>query len=487
MIIERDVAIAMDDGIQLKADIYRPEGSVPVPVIMTLGPYGKGVRYQDHYAASWSWMTSRHPDILSGSAHRWLTWETVDPEIWVPWGYAVVRVDSRGAGRSPGCLDILSPREVQDYYHAIEWAGTQPWSNGKVGLNGISYYAINQWRVAALQPPHLAAIVPWEGAADAYRDFFRHGGILSNRFLETWYPRQVLTLQHGNPDAPRDHWLEEPSTGPDSLSPEELRARRIDLLQEVRTRVMDEAWYQARSTDWTRVTTPFLSAANWAGFGLHPRGNFEAFMQAAAPAKWLEVHPGRHEEWFYLPYGMELQKRFLDHYLKGEENGWDRTAPVMLNIRRPFTDAVERRDETEWPIARTRWTRLHLDARQGSLGSDAPADESTIAFDAMGEGVRFASSPLAEETEVTGPLALRLHVSSTTEDADLFVTMLAFSPDGREVEFMGSVEPHAPLAQGWLRVSHRKLCPRRSLPVRPFHTHDEKQPLEPGAIYEVDV
>jgi hypothetical protein len=240
MIIERDVAIAMDDGIHLKADIYRPDSGAPVPVIMTLGPYGKGVRYQDHYATSWAWMKSHHPDILSGSEHRWLTWETVDPEIWVPCGYAVVRVDSRGAGRSPGHLDILSPREVQDYYHAIEWAGTQPWSNGKVGLNGTSYYAMNQWRVAALQPPHLAAIVPWEGPADAYRDFFRHGGILSHRFLETWYPRQVLTLQHGNPEAPRDHWLDEPSTGPNSLSPEELRARRIDLLPELRARAMDE-------------------------------------------------------------------------------------------------------------------------------------------------------------------------------------------------------------------------------------------------------
>jgi hypothetical protein len=235
------------------------------------------------------------------------------------------------------------------------------------------------------------------------------------------------------------------------------------------------------------VTTPFLSAANWAGSGLHPRGNFEAFMNAAAPAKWLEVHPGRHEEWFYLPYGMDLQKRFLDHYLEGEENGWDRMAPVMLNIRRPFTEVVERRDETEWPLARTRWTKLHLDASQASLASDAPAVEGSLTFDAMGEGVRFASSPLPEETEVTGPLALKLQVSSTTEDADLFVTVLAFSPDGRKVEFMGSVEPHAPLAQGWLRVSHRKLCPQRSLPFRPFHTHDDKQPLEPGEIYEVDV
>ena len=176
MIIERDVSILMDDGVLLRADVYRPDVSDPVPVIMTMGPYGKGVKYQDHhYKPSWEWLTKAHPDLLPGSQRRWLTWETVDPEIWVPWGYAVIRVDLRGAGRSPGYLDILSPRETRDYFHAIEWAGTRQWSNGKVGLNGISYYAINQWHVAALQPPHLAAMIPWEGAAD-----------LLSRLLSPW-------------------------------------------------------------------------------------------------------------------------------------------------------------------------------------------------------------------------------------------------------------------------------------------------------------
>ena len=164
MIIERDLPIRMDDGAVLRADIYRPDATALVPVIMTSGPYGKGVRYQEHYKLMWDWLIEQHPDLLSGSTRSYLTWETVDPEIWVPWGYAVVRVDSRGAGRSPGYLDIFSARETLDYYHAIEWAGTQPWANGKVGLSGISYYAINQWHVAQLQPPHLTAMIPWRWA-----------------------------------------------------------------------------------------------------------------------------------------------------------------------------------------------------------------------------------------------------------------------------------------------------------------------------------
>ena len=487
MIIERDLPIRMDDGIELRADVYRPDTTSPVPVIMTHGPYGKGVMYQEHYKPHWEWLVGEHPDLLPGSSRSYLTWETVDPEIWVPWGYAVVRVDSRGAGRSPGYLDIFSPRETLDYYHAIEWAGTRPWSNGKVGLNGISYYAINQWHVAALQPPHLTAMIPWEGAADMYRDWYRHGGILSNKFMEAWFPRQVLSVQHGNPNAPRDHWMNEPSSGPEELSDEELKANYCDTLANARAREMDDGWYRDRSPDWSKVITPFLSAASWAGFGLHPRGNFEAFTQAATEEKWLEGHPGRHEEWFYLKYGMDLQRRFFDHYLKGVENGWEKEPRVWLNLRRPFSKEVELRKENEWPLAGTKWTRLYLDAANGSLDWRSPAAEGSAIFAALEDGIRWQSPPLERETEITGPMALKLFISSSTNDADLFVTVMAFSPDGREVEFQGTVDPHTPLAQGWLRASHRKLDPVRSLPYRPYHTHDDKQPLTPEQVYEVDV
>jgi uncharacterized protein len=487
IVIERDVAIVMDDGLELRADIYRPDTTEPVPVIMTMGPYGKGVRYQDHYKHSWDFLTAAHPDLLAGSNHEWLTWETVDPEIWVPWGYAVVRVDSRGAGRSPGYLDILSPRETQDYYHAIEWAGVQPWSNGKVGLNGISYYAINQWHVAALQPPHLTAMVPWEGAADVYRDFFRHGGILSNKFLENWYPRQIVAVQHGNPDAPVDPWMNESSAGPAKLSKKELFANRMATHVNARAREMDDAWYRDRSPDWSKVITPFLSATNWAGFGLHSRGNFSAFTEAASPEKWLEGHPGRHEEWFYLDYGMQLQKRFLDFYLKGEKNGWGDEPRVILNLRRPFSKEFEIRKENEWPLARTQWTKLHLNAADMTLSWEKPNEEGSTSFNAATDHLHLTTAPLEKQTEITGPLALNVWVSSSTSDADLFVTLQAFAPDGREVEFPGTVDPHTPLAQGWLRASHRKLCPQRSKPHQPYHVHDDKQPLNPGETYELSV
>jgi uncharacterized protein len=487
MIIERDIAIPTDDGLILRADIFRPEDGKPAPVIMSLGPYGKGVRYSDGYKPQWQWMMATHPNVLPGSSKAFMVWETVDPEIWVPWGYVCIRVDSRGAGRSPGRLDIFSPREVKDYYDAIEWAGVQPWCSGKVGLNGISYFAINQWLVAALQPPHLAAIVPWEGAADYYRDMSRHGGIQCNGFVEAWYPRQVVSVQHGNPEGREDIWLEDLATGPEKLSKEALLANRSDPITDVLERPLDGQFYRERSPDWSRVKVPFLSAANWAGFGLHPRGNFEAFTQAASTEKWLECHPGRHEEWFYLERGMDLQKRFLDYFLKGASNGWDREPPVWLHLRRPFSEEFEVRKEEAWPLPHTKWTSTYLSAADRSLQWQTPKDSSKTVFDALGEPVTFLSPPLSRETELTGPLSAKLFCSSSTPDIDLFVTLQAFAQDGREVEFQGTVDPHTPLAQGWLRASQRKLDVTKSKPYRPYHSHDEHLPLTPGEVYELDV
>jgi predicted acyl esterase len=492
MIIERDVGIPMDDGVVLRADVFRPEGGGPCPVIMTMGPYGKGVPYRVGYKMQWEWLVSTYPNILPGSSREYMTWETVDPEIWVPWGYVCIRVDCRGAGRSPGFLDIFSPRETRDYYQAIEWAGTQSWSTGKVGLSGISYYAITQWLVASLQPPHLAAMIPWEGAADMYRDVARHGGIQCNGFLQAWYPRQVASVQHGNPNAVLDPWLNEPASGPasDFLSDEELRKNRSDVVHDILFRPLDDEWYRSRSVDWNKVTVPFLSAASWAGFGLHPRGNFEAFTQAASKQKWLECHPGRHEEWFYLDGPMAMQKRFLDHFLKGANNGWDKESPVLLHLRRPFSQEFEVRKESAWPLPRTNWTRIYLEAEDSSshgLTWTAPSKTSVATYVAMEDNLTFYSAPVEHDTEITGPLAAKFFAASSTEDMDLFVTFQAFSPDDREVEFQGTVDPHTPLAQGWLRASHRKLDVAKSLPYRPYHSHDELLPLEPGTVYELDV
>jgi predicted acyl esterase len=181
---------------------------------------------------------------------------------------------------------------------------------------------------------------------------------------------------------------------------------------------------------------------------------------------------------------MQLQKRFFDHFLKGEDNDWDREPPVQLNIRRAVSDDFELRKEHEWPLARTSWTKLFIDS--AGLAWEEPGAGS-VSFEALGEDLTLYAPPLAEETEITGPLAAKLFVSSSTTDADLFLTLRAFSPADEEVDFLGALDPHTPLAQGWLRASQRKLDPQRSRMDRPYHPHDEIEPLDPGSLYELDV
>jgi uncharacterized protein len=485
MRIDYDVPVAMDDGLVLRADVFRPQAEGRYPVILSYGPYAKGLAFQDGYPSAWQRMVSEHPDVAYGSSNLHQSWEVVDPEKWVPEGYACVRVDSRGAGRSPGYIDHFSPRETTDFYDCIEWAGVQPWSNGKVGLSGISYYGINQWHVASLQPPHLAAMIIWEGAADWYRDMTHHGGILCT-FWANWYDMQVKTVQYGLGErGPRSRATGKLVCGDETLSDRELQRNRCDFGDEILSHPLDDDYHKARSPQWDKVTAPFLSAANWGGQGLHPRGNFEGFVRAASKEKWLEVHGIEHWTHFYTDYGRELQLRFFNKFLKGQDRDWDGQPRVQLQVR--HVGRFVERHENEWPLARTQWTRLHLHRDfQLKSGSD-PDSSSALRFAALGEGVTFLSEPLGKETEITGPLAARLTISSTTSDADLFLIFRVFTPDLREVTFMGAIDPHTPVAQGWLRASHRKLDPVLSTPYRPYHPHDEKQPLRPGEAVTLDV
>ena len=485
MRIDWDVPIEMDDGLVLRADVYRPPDEGAYPVILNYGPYAKGLPFQEGYPDQWQRMVSEHPDVAAGSSNKYQTWEAVDPEKWVPDGYACVRVDSRGTGRSPGYIDHFSPRETRDFYECIEWAGTQPWSNGKVGLNGISYYAINQWHVACLDPPHLAAMCIWEGAADWYRDMTHHGGIVST-FWARWYPPQVLAVQHGAGDRGAvNPNTGEPVAGPETLSEEELARNRCDLAADILAHPLDDSYHRERSPVWSKVRAPFLSAANWGGQGLHARGNFEGFVRAASEQKWLEVHGLEHWTHFYTDYGVGLQKRFFGHFLKGADTGWGDQPPVLLQVRR--LDGFVERAETEWPLARTEWTRLYLDTAGRTLTREPVPEPGRIDYEAMGDGVTFETPPLERETEVTGPLAAKLFVSSSTADADLFLVFRVLAPDGQEITFPGALDPHTPIGQGWLRASHRKLDRELSTEYRPYHTHDELQPLTPGEVYELDV
>ena len=485
MVIERDVPVPMDDGIVLRADVFRPPGPGRHPVLLSYGPYAKGLAFQDGYPDQWRLMVSQHPEVARGTSTTQQNWEVVDPEKWVPDGYACVRVDSRGAGRSPGVLEPFAPRETRDLYECVEWAAEQPWSTGKVGLTGISYYAMNQWHVAALHPPHLAAICVWEGAADFYRDATHHGGILCT-FWRNWYGKQVTVVQHGMGErGPRSQVTGEPVAGPETLSEADLAAARVPFGEQISDRPLDGEFYRQRSADYAAITVPLLSAANWGGQGLHSRGNFEGFSRAGSAEKWLEVHGLEHWTHFYTDYGTDLQKRFFRCFLHGDDRGWRHQPPVQLQVR--TLDGFIQRGEQEWPLARTQWQRLYLRPAQRALDTAPPSADERVSYAAAGDGITFTAPPLTADTELTGPAAARLYVSSASTDADLFLVLRVLSPDGDEVTFPGAIDPHTPVAQGWLRMSHRKLDPGLSTPYRPYHAHDEIQPLTPDAVYQADV
>jgi predicted acyl esterase len=485
ILIEKDVDIPMRDGACLKADVFRPDDAGQYPAILNLGPYQKDKL----------WIP---PADLEEKPNPWMNWETVNPEWWVPKGYAAVRVDWRGSGKSPGQCEPWSLAEAIDFYDAIEWAAAQPWCNGKVGLSGISYYAINQWFVANLQPPSLKAIIPWEGFADLYRDALFHGGILSV-FMTNWFTAHMMhhLLGRASQNLP-DGW-------------------QTNTLHFWLHNNLDSGAFRGSQAQWDRITVPLLTVGNWSGMALHLRGNIEAFMRAASRHKKLRIHAGTHVHPFYTEEGKRDQLHFFDYWLKGVENGVMDEPPMKLAIRKG-RDEVEWRFENEWPLARTRWTRLYFDlappaagmpanagglvstnpevaqARTypatslGSMGSTSAASSQVMGGGIPpGMGVALETPPLPDDVEVTGPLAASFFVSSSTEDMDLFLTLRNFDPADKEVLETGQQGTPVPVAKGWLRVSHRELDPELSLPYRPYHKHRRRLYLKPGEIVKVDV
>jgi predicted acyl esterase len=484
MIFEQDVAIPVSDGNVLRANVFRPDATGRFPVVMAQGVYGKDVHFEDGFKAQWDQLLSVYPDLDSnGSTGRYLRWETADPERWVPDGFVIIQIDSRGSGKSPGYLDPRSPREIVDYFDAIEWAALQPWSNGKIGLLGISYYAVTQWRVATLRPPHLAAICPWEGYVDYYRDSTHHGGILSSGFANYWWPKQCLAVQHGNGKTPhRDRVTGGLPTGDNSLTDIELAANRTDYPADILRHGLDSAWWRERTPVLSRIDVPVFSAGNWGGPGMHLRGNIEGYLNVASKDKWLSLHTGKHWESFYLPQYVAAQKKFFNHFLRGEQNGWDREPSVKIIVRDPRGERL--RTAEQFPLPATRTIRYHLDTRTRALASTRPIERGEIAYDALGPGVDFSSAPFAEDVEFTGFVSAHLWVTSSTADMDVFAILRAFDPDGKELIIDGAHEK-SPVSRGWLRLSHRKIDPEKSNSLRTVHAHDEIQKVVPGEAYEI--
>jgi predicted acyl esterase len=453
--IERNVSVALRDGTRIFIDIYRPDSThdeVGLPILLGWSPYGK---HNTSERLVWP-----EADVAAGWISRYTGFEAPDPAYWCQHGYAIVYPDPRGSWYSEGELRHGGQGEAEDCCDLIAWLGRQSWSNGRIGMSGVSYLTAIQWSVASLRPPQLAAINPWEGFTDWYREFAYHGGIPETSFLV----RGSANLQ----------W----ST-----------TRTEDTPRNVRAHPLYDAYWKSKECDLEAIEVPTYVVASWSDQGLHTRGTLEGYKRISSKQKWLEVHGRKKWHYFYHPDNVRKQREFFDRFLKKSGQTAADQPRVLLEVR----DAAhigEFRAEREWPLARTRLTPLYLDARTRTLNETSVEASAETRYEPLGAdvGVSFEHT-FAQTTELTGHMKLKLWVEAVgSDDMDLFVAIQKLDRDGQIVPFVFySLNENGPAALGWLRVSHRELDPRRSTPEQPFHSHLREQRLTPGERVPVEI
>ncbi|MEM1432591.1 MAG: CocE/NonD family hydrolase [Pseudomonadota bacterium] len=464
--IEENVGITLRDGTRLSARVFRPAAAGAYPVIMAFTAYGKD-RGPLQYPAVLNVGTDPDFDLGKFAVSEWTSWEAPDPAFWVPEGYVVIYVDSRGYGGSAGDASILSQRDGEDFFDAIEWAGTQSFSNGNVGLSGVSYLAIAQWVAASANPPHLKAITPWEGQSDNYREVLFHGGIPETAFTAFWLQR-MRSLAHTSP-LPPDFIMN-------------FARQRPLLMKTLQARFQPPSGIRLKD-----IRVPALICATWSDQGLHTRGSFEGFKQIASEQKWLFTHGRKKWETFYSAEALTTQKAFFDHFLKAADNGFDRRAPVRLEVRESL-DAYTVREAQGWPLPDTESRALFLDATSGELARTLPSAVAQRRYNPRTERAEFRFS-FAEDTELTGNMKLKLWVSTDQgDDMDLFVGIEKLNAAGESVPFYAKTGYRKGMvAMGWLRASHRELDAARSTALQPVLLHEQEQTLDLGEVAPVEI
>jgi len=504
-----DVKIPMRDGSFVCADVFRPADDRQYPVVMNQGFYGKSFDHgcigNEAEAQQKEELEDRYftgnPDGLQYENH-----ESVDSSVWVPSGYVCIRVDARGVGNSPGLQAPFSVQQAEDYYDAIEWAGTQPWSNGNVGLWGMSYLAITQHAVASLQPPHLKAMIALGTDADLYNEAIYGGGLFGEGFWTWW--RATMAGHNYSGERRETDWL----------------ARMLA------TPFDDPAAYGANGSIFMRPELEKATAPVWivgpqTGVVIHQLGSSETFIRSTgAKAKKFDFV----DAWFPYSYKdstIAEHMAFFDHWLKGVDNGAMDGVPVRVQVR-TGNGGHYVAEEEEWPIARTAYRRWYLDASPSDWQGDGrrsdflrvranvPAVETSASYDAhldrgrpipaptgfvggtprWSTGISFVSDPLNEDMVLAGYMKVGLWVSSTSNDMDVFVSLRVIDEHDREIRYESLVPPIDPAnihptGHGLLKVSHRTIDEARSTEYWPVHTHTkaDHQPLEDGEVVAIEV
>lgn len=460
IIAEWNLPVTLRDGTVLRVNVFRPNTPSAVPVIMSAHPYGKdNIPARTRNKRRPPFQARLVPQPHTTRLSEWTSWEAPDPAFWTAHGYAVVNADLRGGGTSEGATELFSDAEAADYEQLIAWAGTRPWSSGRVGLDGVSYLAISQYKVAARRPPYLAAICPWEGLTDLYRDFARPGGIREDGFSMLWSAITRRTARI-----------------------------RTALRREIVRRPDRDWWYEAATPALDRIEVPILVCASFSDHSLHSRGSFEAFRRAGSKHKRLYTH--RDGKWcaYYSEHAANTRLRFFDHTLKQHDNGWPTEPPVRLAITEAGSEPIAITAEQTWPPHDLTWRSLNLDAKTGLLVTGTePLQPASTSFRTPRGRLSFLWT-VPDDIDIIGPMALNLAIEMEgADDVFLFATIRKFRA-GNEITFEGSYGfSNDSVSKGWQRAAHRELDPTLSTPEQPVHRHHRAEPLRPGEIVEVHI
>ncbi len=479
VLAEWDIHIPLADGTFLLAQIFRSkraeQNGESVPAIVCAHPYDNHLTpAQGNTPFGGAPIQYRLiPQVGKPRFSKQTSWEAPDPNFWIPGGYCIVNINLPGYGGSSGKATVFSDHQTNAYYEAIEWVARQPWCNGNVGLNGVSFLAITQYRVAADRrgaPAALKCIVPWEGFSDIYRDVLCPGGMEDQGFARFWWTTEVRPALTGST---AEFIRNNGGTPPDLMAEHPF---------------LDSYW-QEKIPDLERIRVPMLVCASFSDHGLHTTGSFRAFERAGSKHKWLYTHRSGKWDVFYSDEVQRLTKEFMDCFLKGETgNGFLQRAPVRLEVRasRDIVHAV--REEHAWPLPRTQFRPLYLQAENGGLLSVKPAADAFAEHDAVSGRSEFFYK-FAGDTELTGPMKLRLWVEAQgSSDMGLFIAVDKLDHEGKSVRFYGSVGNREDMVtRGFCRASRRELDETRSKPYQPVISGQSEQPLKAGEIVAVDI
>ncbi len=455
LVIETNCEVVTRDGTILRVNVFRPLGDELVPAIMATHPYGKDHLPEPRRRGRWKYSPQyrmlRQPGPVRFSSLT--TWEAPDPAFWVAQGYAVVNCDLRGTGASDGVGSLMSAEEGEDIHDLIEWAASQSWCNGSVGMLGVSYLAITQWRAASTQPPSLKAIAPWEGFTNAYRGLLRPGGIPESGFIRIWNLGLRKTRQS------------------------------YSIKDESDARPVIDDWWRSLDPDLSLIDVPALICGSFSDNNMHSRGSFDGFENIGSTERHLYTHRGGKWSQFYSDHAKAAQLQFFDRHLR--ELDVPRLPTVRLEVRDRGDHIVDVREESEWPLARTVWTPRFLSSH--GLVDSVPADTGSTDFSLRRGAVRFGWT-VSQDVELTGPMALRLFVNlQGTDDADLIVGVEKWIGN-TYVPFEGSYGfGRDRITTGWQNVALRELDPEQSRPFQPVPAFLTRRPIADGEIVPVDI